>query len=189
MKSFKTLAAISLLVTASVAMAGADDAPTDTPIHASDASDAMQSAWSQRTLHDFGIGFTSCDLLNDRLRSLLRQLGARERDMKFDQRECTSNSITNARLDVSFSVLVPSGSAPKEAAAESLPAHWQLVELHASELGTTKNCAIFENITRIVLPLFTTRDVKLIPRKVCATYDIGLRAEVLMPTLKPAHPP
>ncbi len=112
------------------------------------------------------------------------QLGARSHDMKFDERECTGDpiSLNYARLDVSFSVLTLTDSEPKDAVNELIPAHWQLVELHASELGMTRNCEIYEHIVRTVLPLFTTRDVKLIPRKVCETYDIGLRAEVLVPT-------
>jgi hypothetical protein len=43
------------------------------------------------------------------------------------------------------------------------------------------DCAFLKYATIKILPLFATKDVKLIPTEVCAKVGVGLRAQLLKP--------
>jgi hypothetical protein len=83
-------------------------------------------------------------------------------------------------------------------------AQWQTVELKvpvnfewdysmdrsgASLHDDIHDCAYLRYATEKVLPLFSTREVKLIPRDVCGQHDVGLRAQVLKLTQQLAAAP
>jgi hypothetical protein len=157
------------------------------------AADSTQSAtWTQRKLLNFspppnyapGVGyasnanFISCDQIIDRLQFILVHLGARPDNMTVDQRDCRRGQSTVRSVDVKFSVLAPTDPAAKAAGGAPVEAHWQTIELGGSDVGLG-DCAFLKYVTLKVLPLFATRNVKLISPDVCAKVGVGLRAEVL----------
>lgn len=147
------------------------------------AEDPSQPAvWVQRTLPAFthplvvnsqtmGLREASCDQLYERAKTLLTQLGMRESDFKVDSRPCYAYSRQRS-IEVTFSVLVPTDQAGNAAAGPVVEAQWQTVALKG-------DCAFLEYATKIVLPLFTTRNVKLISKDDCAKLGIGLYAQIL----------
>jgi hypothetical protein len=167
------------------------------------AADSTQSAtWTQRKLLRFSppsnyvpangylsnTHFLSCDELIDRVEFLLSQLGAR--DIVVDQRDCRRGGVELRSIDATFSVLSPTDNTQKLAAGASTPveAHWQIVELGGSDVQLG-DCAFLKYATVKILPLFSTRDVKLIPTEVCAKVGVGLRAQVLKPAQQLADSP
>jgi hypothetical protein len=157
------------------------------------AADSTQSAtWTQRKLLNFspppnyapGVGyasnaqFISCDQMIERVQFILVQLGARPDDMVVDQRDCRRGQSTARSIDVKFSVLALTDIATKPAAGAPVEAHWRTIELGGAAVGLG-DCAFLRYVTLKVLPLFATRNVKLISPDVCAKVGIGLRTEVL----------
>ncbi len=160
------------------------------------AEDSTQTAtWTPRTLMRFSppsnyvpangylsnTHFLSCDELINRMNFLLSQLGAR--DIVVDQRDCRRGGVEMRSIDATFSVLAPTDSTHKPAAGAPTPveAHWQTVELGGADVGLG-DCAFLKYATIKLLPLFSTKDVKLIPTEVCAKVGVGLRAQVLKPS-------
>src|SRR5665213_1475036 len=146
------------------------------------AADSTQSAtWTQRKLLGFspppnyapGVGyasnsqFISCDEIIDRVQFILVQLGARPDDIAVDQRDCRRGQSTVRSVDVKFSVLAPADTPANPAAGASVEAHWQTIELGGADVGLG-DCAFLRYVTLKVLPLFATRNVKLISPDVCA---------------------
>jgi hypothetical protein len=165
------------------------------------ATDSTQSAtWTQRKLLRFSppsnyvpangylsnTNFLSCDELIDRMNFLLQHLGAR--DIVVDQRDCRRGGVQVRSIDVRFSVLTPTGNTPKPGAGAPVDAQWQTVELGGADVGLG-DCAFLKYATIKILPLFSTKDVKLIPTQVCAKVGVGLRAQVLKPTQQLADSP
>jgi hypothetical protein len=156
------------------------------------AADSTQSAtWTQRKLLGFSppsnyvpangylsnTHFLSCDELINRVQFMLVQLGARPEDIVVDQRDCRRGGVTVKSIDVTFSVLAPTDNTGKPAGVP-VEAHWQTVQLGGPDVQLG-DCAFLEYATLKILPLFSTRNVKLIPPRVCAKVGVGLRAEVL----------
>jgi len=81
-------------------------------------------------------------------------------------------------IDATFSVLTPTDSTLKPGVGAPVEAHWQMVELGGADVGLG-DCAFLRYATIKLLPLFATKDVKLIPTEVCAKVGVGLRAQVL----------
>ncbi len=165
------------------------------------AADSTQSAtWTQRKLLRFSppsnyvppngylsnTHFLSCDELIDRMKFLLSQLGAR--DMVVDQRDCRRGGVLVRSLDVTFSVLTPTDDTLKAGTGAPVEAHWRTVELGGADVGLG-DCAFLRYATIKILPLFSAKDVKLIPTEVCAKVGVGLRAQVLAPTQQLAASP
>jgi hypothetical protein len=140
------------------------------------ADSSQTAAWAPRKVHIVFRG--TCDQTYDLLRGTLLRLGARARDLKIDQRGCPAPNGA-ASLDATFSVLVPADATAQSAGDASVEARWQTVELRG-------NCVVIAYFTRAILPLFSTRNVKLVPKEVCETLHIGLRAELLKPSQEPA---
>lgn len=158
------------------ATAVADGKLTQTVATASD----QPSVWQQRELRHssyplvvnsetMGLREVSCDQLYDTVHTLLKQLGATH--IKVDQRPCQSYSSVRS-VDVSFSVLTPVDAGANHAAKPVVDGHWETLALKG-------NCTYLQYATKKILPLFTTRNVKLIPDADCAKLGIGLYAEVL----------
>jgi hypothetical protein len=139
--------------------------------------DSNQSAaWALRQVHI--VFFGTCDQTYDLLRVTLLRLGARARDLNIDERNCPAPNGA-ASLDATFSVLVPADGKAQSAGGAAVDAHWETVELRG-------NCVVIAYFTRKILPLFSTRNVKLVPRDFCEKFHIGLRADLLKPLQAPA---
>jgi hypothetical protein len=146
--------------------------------HAALAAEPSPTAvWAPRKVHIVFRG--TCDQTYDLLRATLLRLGARARDLDIDERTCPAPNGA-ARLDASFSVLVPVDAAAGSVAGAAVEAHWQTLELKG-------NCVVIAYFTRTLVPLFSTRNVKLVPKEMCETLHVGLRAELLQPAQESAN--
>jgi len=167
---------ISLLIIASLGLISSAVVIAQTPsaaasLPAGAAALDVVAMWEPRTLKDFADG-GSCDLLVDHARILLLQFGAH--DLKIDPRRCLGDGPYRT-LDATFWVLAPANKS--DGTTRGVAARWQIVEMHPGLSG----CAYLKYITQTILPLFSSRDVKLISNTVCNKTDVGLRAQVLVP--------
>jgi hypothetical protein len=152
------------------------------------AADSQQSGvWESRklrhithpmTINSETMGYreVSCDQLDSRVTYLLQQFGAR--DVKVDQRACYSYSVERT-IDVEFSVLAPAVRNETNGSQALIPAHWETLALKG-------DCAFLQYATKVILPSFTTRNVKLISTADCTRLGVGLYAQVLKPSQAPA---
>jgi hypothetical protein len=182
------IAAIGLVGSATLAAASTDA----TAVAPSATADSGQSAtWTKRKLLRFSppnvyvpangyasnTHFISCDEIIDRVNFVLLQLGARAGDIVMDQRDCRRGGAMTKSIDATFSVLAPTDTVQRPARTP-VAAHWQTVQLGGAAMGIG-DCAFLQYVTYKVLPLFSTRNVKLISPTDCAKLGVGLRAEVL----------
>jgi hypothetical protein len=183
------IAALGLVGAASAEVAATAAATVPT----SNAAEASQTAtWTRRRLLHFSpppiyvpangyltnTHFISCDELIDRVKFVLVQLGARADDFVVDSRGCYHGAGTVKSVDVTFSVLAPIDNTGKNSPGAPVTAHWQIVELAGADTGLG-DCAFLKYATNKILPLFATREVKLISSADCARFGVGLRAQVL----------
>lgn len=133
------------------------------------------AAWTRRQVHVVYSDF--CDSTYDRVRNVLLQLGARPSDLVVSELHCPAPNGA-ASIDATFSVLAPLDAEAKDAAGVAVNAHWQTIQLQGS-------CIFLFYVTRKILPLFSTRNVKRIPQEFCAKYHLGLRADILLPSAAP----
>ena len=149
---------------------------------ATDAATSVAAQWVPRTAHfmysavapSSETTYFSCDRLQGRIETFLRQLGARGATVK--PFGCFTNGGAEKfpGVDATFSVLEPvAAGAPSK--SEKVEAHWQKVVLEAEG-----SCALLEQVKSRILPLFATRN----PASGCST---GLKVEVLQP-VKSAAP-
>jgi hypothetical protein len=145
------------------------------------------AVWTPKELQFTYQGFTTrytCDGLRDKVRSMLLDLGARKDDLKVYERACAGDpSRPNPfpGVAIKMNVLQP---APPGATTQTVPAHWERVDLPQREFGTDAagECELLEQVKQKILPLFTTRNAELhancVPHQLQAT-GARLRAEVL----------
>jgi hypothetical protein len=156
-----------------------------------DSVDGGQSAvWTHKEFSFVYQGFTtkySCDGLQDKMRTILLQFGARKQDLKVYGRGCVGRSGAPdpfPGVSVKMSVLVPADSSAAADGEPAVPSHWKAVELKLdrSSLSEAGECELVEQVKQKVLPLFTSRNVDL--RNNCVPHQLTpggtrLTAEVL----------
>lgn len=178
---------ISLVIFGSICLLSSAAVIAETPSAAASppagaAASNVVATWQPRTLKNFGtIGTASCDDLIEQARFVLINLGAH--GLHIDERGCTDvthNSLIVAfrSVDATFSVLTPANKSDGKTRGGIVEARWQTVEMHP---GDTNGCGYLKYVTQRVVPLFATREVKLISDPACNKTDVGLRAQVLMP--------
>jgi hypothetical protein len=188
-----------LSIIATIGLVGAAAvAAADSPA----AGSTQTATWAQRKLlafsppadyvpangYETNTHFISCDEIISRVTFVLQQLGARADDIVVDQRDCRRGGPLARSIDVSFSVLAPIETVSKDVAGPPLEARWRIVQLGGTDTGMG-DCAFLRYVTIKVLPLFTTRNVKLIPAADCVRLKVGLRAEVLKMPQRQADSP
>jgi hypothetical protein len=158
--------------------------------------EAQSAVWTHKELTFIYQGFTtkySCDGLQDKMRGVLLDLGARKKTLKVMQMGCSSPA---GRPDpfpgvrVKMDVLEPAtGSAGSNGSAEDqkpVAAHWKPVDLKLRNSLTTDSgeCELVEQIRQKIVPQFAARNVELqtncIPHQASATRP-SLKLEVLAP--------
>jgi len=173
---------------AAAVAAGPDDqsAQTETSIAAN---------WTPRKLHLTYMGFTahySCDGLREQMKSILRQLGARE-DLVVKPSGCTrlQGPEPFPGLDATFSVLEPAGGGGQGAGdARAVAARWEKVTLNSDtpRRDAAGGCELIEQVKKHVLPLFATRN--LIYSSDCFPHAESLAgARLSVEVLLPVKPP
>lgn len=161
------------------------------------AQDSVAAVWAPKQIQFVYQGFTthySCDGLQDRVRTMLEKLGAR--DLKVRQFGCVrpSGPTPFPGVQVTMQVLIPADSAAASKDRNPAPpvqAQWKAVELMPENASYDEqgNCELIEQFKRTFLPLFTTRNVKYsstcVPHQI--TLGTHLSAEVLVPPAKMAR--
>ncbi len=152
----------STLIAGSAAAAEpADSSPQSAPISAK---------WVNRKLHYVYQGFTahySCDGLQDAVKRILLQLGARASDLVVKRSGCTrlEGPEPSPGVNATFSVLEPAGSGDKGAAnSQDVAARWENVTIEASTptRDNSGGCELIQDVKKQFLPLFATRDLKYV---------------------------
>ncbi len=187
--AFRNVAALALMAAlAAWAGATASGAPRSTQAATPrpDSNAAGESAvWVPKELVFNYREFTtkySCDGLQERVKMLLRSLGARS-DMKVQGFGCTRlvgpDPLANVRIKIN--VLQPA----QGQADHAVPAHWQTVDLPPERDPTQRaaDCELIQQFRQQVLPAFTARDVA--GNTTCEPRNIvpgstGLKVQVLV---------
>ena len=123
--------------------------------------ETLDAVWSRRTLRHFvhplevnsingPLQSASCDQIYRDLTDVLVQLGARQRDIRIDQRGCHVPAPLRS-MDATFRALTPLDPTAKPAPRQVVQAHWKIVALKG-------DCVYLKYITHTVLPLFATRN-------------------------------
>lgn len=184
------LAACSLLLSAAaLAQPGAQ----------ADGAPPAWAVWTPKELRFTYMGFTShysCDGLRDKMRAILRQLGARP-DMKLREMPCAGQLGRPTEfpgVTVNMNVLTPFDPTKAKATETPVPAHWKSVVISTDRdpLREAGDCELIEQVKSRVLPLFTTRNVEYRSTCVPNQLQIGgtqLKAEVLIADDQSAQAP
>lgn len=163
---FRKVTAPGLMTLAVLAGATAWGAPMGTQVATSQPDSASASAgesavWVPKEVIFNYREFTtkySCDGLQERVKALLRELGARS-DMRVSGFGCTRlagpDPLANVRIKIN--VLQPARSP----ADHTVPAHWQTVNLppERDPIQRAADCELVQQFRQQVLPVFTARDV------------------------------
>lgn len=159
------------------------------------ANNTVTAVWVPKSTRFIYQGFTtrySCGGLRDKVRSMLRKLGAQ--DLHVREVPCSTPAGAPSPfpgVTVKMRVLVPASSpeaAKYKSAGAPVQAHWQNVVLMPSNASFEEqgDCELIEEFKESFLPLFTTRNVKY--ESTCIPYQLTmgthLSAEVLMPAPK-----
>ncbi|HEY4212803.1 MAG TPA: hypothetical protein VGM84_15075 [Steroidobacteraceae bacterium] len=143
----------------------------------------VKAVWVRRTAHLRFVG--SCDMIYERVKFMLLELGARASDLTLKVNAIDCGTGMAPSLDATFSVLAPLDTEGNNAPGMPVEAHWQTVELkktwQTDAPPPADMCTLFERFTNVVLPVFSTRNVKVLPRDLCETRRVGLVADVLKP--------
>ena len=175
-----------MLLLGMLACAGAWASPP-----AESAAVLQQSAvWTSKELNFDYHGFAtkySCDGLRDKMRDVLRKLGAADLDVRSGGCMRSFGPDPLASVRIRMNVLEPAGTQGGPAVA----AHWQMVDLVAgrSPVESAADCELIEQIKLKVLPLFATRRVDYgasCTRRQSQLAPARLQAEVLVADTGPA---
>jgi hypothetical protein len=158
---------------------------------ATETSAASESAvWVQKQVNFRYVGFTtkySCDGLQDRMRGLLLQLGARN-DLKMTGYGCmgVNSPETTPGVRIVMHVLQP----PSATSGQTVAAHWKSVDLLADRdlFDAARDCELISQLDRDVLPLFAVRHVDYSAACSAHTPLVGgtrLKADVLVADAAP----
>ena len=151
---------------------------------AASTDDRQPAVWKSQELVLTYTGFTSrysCEGLLDKVTEALALLGARS-DMSVRPVSCSGmgkpQRIPGVRIKVSTLVPAPEGG------EGTVEARWKTVRLSGPGRLTRGDCELAEQIQGEILPLFTTRNVKVqmdcIPHQE-PVGDIALTVDVLIP--------
>jgi hypothetical protein len=148
--------------------------------------DRLPAVWNTQELTFSYVGFTSrysCEGLRDKVEQALITLGAR-RDLIVTPHPCAGLGKPEPfpRVQIKVSTLKPAAEASADGTVE---AHWKTVSLAGIDKLRPGDCELAEQIRREILPLFTTRNVKM--RTDCVPHqepagNIVLTVDVLVPT-------
>jgi hypothetical protein len=159
---------------------------------AAETSALSESAvWVQKEVNFRYVGFAtkySCDGLEDRVRRILLQLGARD-DLKMTGYGCmgVNSPETTPGVRIVMHVLQPASAT----AGQTVAAHWKTVDLLADRdlLDAAHDCELVSQLDRDVLPLFAPRRVDYSAACSVNTPLVGgtrLKVDVLIPDSRPA---
>jgi len=169
-----TFAAASILVAAQAPAFGAEPA-----------------VWVQKKINFTYQGFTayySCQGLEDTMRNVLTQLGARESDMKLRQTGCTrgpNDPSPFPGVNGTFYLLEPAANAQPDQNGNAIKAEWQTVNVRISRSrDQSGSCELIDQVHKKVLPLFSARNVKF--QSTCPTHMVTIKGSTLQAdVLKP----
>jgi hypothetical protein len=146
-------------------------ASAGTAFAADPAAAAQPAKWVTRDLDYTYQGFTTqytCDGLRSSVVTILRALGARRTDLKVRITPCAALGSSDLSFSPgvrgTLSVLVPATAEEvSRGDPDIVAAHWRTVDLMRDrDLVTRQNgqCELLEQSRRLLVPLFTTRNVQ-----------------------------
>ncbi len=131
------------------------------PALAAAGSGEQAAVWVQKEVNFRYVGFTtkySCDGLQDKMRRILLQLGARD-DLKMTGYGCVgvNSPETTPGVRIVMHVLQPASAT----AGQTMAAHWETVDLLADRdlFDAARDCELISQLKRDVLPLFAVRHI------------------------------
>ncbi|HUO19525.1 MAG TPA: hypothetical protein VMU44_07120 [Steroidobacteraceae bacterium] len=152
------------------------------------APEAQPAVWAQKQLKFLFQGFTthySCDGLEDKIKHVIRELGARA-DFQVHSFGCVTpygRPDPFPSVSITMSVLEPAPAGAS--AADVVAAHWQRTDLHLDRdpVWEAGDCELLEQIKQKLLPLFATRNVDFASNCVPHQLELGTRlsADLLVP--------
>lgn len=158
---------------------------------AADPTAAESASWVPKEVNFRYVGFTtkySCDGLQDRIRPILLQLGARD-DLKMTGYGCigVNSPETTPGVRIVMHVLRPATATT----GPLVSAHWKTVDVLADRdlLDAARDCELIAQLNRDVLPLFAPRHVDYSAACPVHTPLVGgtrLKADVLVADPGPA---
>lgn len=184
------VAAVRRIATMTALLLGVSLCAAATPAPAAADSGNVTAAWVPKEVKFVYVGFTtkySCDGLQDRVRSLLLQLGARA-DLKVIRYGCigVNRPETTPGVNIVMHVLQPTSAT----AEQTVAAHWKRVDLLADRniVDASGDCELISQLHREVLPLFAARQIDY--SAACAAHQpiVGgtrLKADVLVVAASP----
>jgi len=152
------------------------------------AGDAVAAQWVTRKSNFMYQGVTArytCNGLREQLRDALRKLGARRSDLKIRDTGCAGGPDQPSPFpgaNIEMSVLVPAQGA---SAGGAVQAHWHPVNLKLNDRlrNDPGSCELIEEITKKIVPLFTTRNLQsratCVPHQLSPAQEPVLKLEVL----------
>jgi hypothetical protein len=157
----------------------------------------IAAVWVQKEKRFVFMGFTakySCDGLQERIRTVLIQLGARK-DLEVRPSPCSApfgRPTVFPGVSIKMNVLQPVNGTTDTAATPPVPAHWKRVDLTSAgdAVRDAGDCEVIEQIKQSILPLFTTRNVDYKSTCIPNQLTLGgtvLRADVLVADEPPAN--
>jgi hypothetical protein len=153
------------------------------------AAGGESAVWTPKEIEFVYIGFTStysCDGLQERVRQLLLELGARA-DVQVQQYGCTAVGTPEPFPGVRIKMNVLQPTAAHEAGGNSQPvaAQWKSVVIAPKfdPASASGDCELIEQFKHYVLPAFTTRNVEF--KATCIPHQltvggVHLSADVLV---------
>lgn len=158
------------------------------------AASADPAVWAPKEARFTFMGFTthySCDGLQDKMRRVLLQFGARSADLKVQQYGCTSpmgRPDAFPGVAIKMSVLEP--APPGDTSVTTVPATWKPVTLRLDRdtVWEAGDCELVEQIKQKILPLFAARNVQFMSNCVphqLSTGGTALSADLLISDQKP----
>ena len=179
--SGRALAGVLAGATAALMFSCMPVSAADSQAQASEAG--VPAVWVPKELRFVYMGFTShysCDGLRDKLRVVLKKLGARK-DMELTQSPCSNpgGPTTFPGVYLKINVLQP---AELTGGAQVVAANWRSVDVNrlsgtSDPLQDAGDCELIEQIKHQILPLFTTRNVQF--NSGCIPHQLSLGATTL----------
>ena len=124
--------------------------------------EAQPAVWAEKKANFTFQGFTSrytCDAIEDAIRDVLRQFGARRSDIKLSSTGCSDPGRPSPfpGVNIRMSVLQPAVAS----SSETVAAHWKTVNLKLNDnfRNTSGQCELVEEVKKQIVPLFTTRNL------------------------------
>lgn len=148
---------------------------------------ATPGNWTDHDVRFTYMGFTSqytCEGMRDKVRMLLRELGARP-DLSVESVGC-AESLEPRRLDRMPSVRLRFATLQPAPAPGQASGVWKSVQLGGPGMFGASDCELLEELARQVVPLFAVRNMENAPT--CTPHQEPVRVSLRLESFRAAAP-